>query len=427
LVKKILSSSLLKASGIYSITSVINSAIPFLLLPILTRYLTPADYGIVSMFGTLCSITSVFVGVNIHGAIQREYFNKENIDIKQYIGNCLIILVSTAIATLTILYTFKTTIEKFIGVPENLYWIAIVISFYSFAIASLTTIYQAQMDAFRYSLFHIGLTLINVSMSILLIVFFKMNYMGRIYAQLAAYLIIGNVALIILILKYSKIKVNFAYIKKALSFGLPLVPHALGGMLITMTGRVIVNTKLGIDQTGIYTVATQIGSIIGILATSFNYAYAPWLYDKLNKKDQSTNLRIVKLTYIYFIIIIISGLALGIISPVILKILVGREFQNAASIIIWMALGNSFNGMYYMVTNYIFYSYKTYLLTIITFIIGLLNIGLTYYLVSIHNLAGAAQSFMISNALSFLVTWIVSASVFKMPWNIRTVIISHKK
>jgi O-antigen/teichoic acid export membrane protein len=251
--------------------------------------------------------------------------------------------------------------------------------------------------------------------------------MGRIYAQLTAYLIIGNVALLILILKYSKIKVNVSYIKKALSFGLPLVPHALGGMLITMTGRVIVNAKLGIDQTGIYTVATQIGSIIGILATSFNYAYVPWLYDKLNKKDQSTNLRIVKLTYIYFIIIIISGLALGIISPVILKILVGKEFQNAASIIIWIALGNSFNGMYYMVTNYIFYSYKTYLLTIITLIVGLLNIGLTYYLVSIHNLAGAAQSFMISNALSFLVTWIVSASVFKMPWNIRTVIISHKK
>jgi len=42
-------------------------------------------------------------------------------------------------------------------------------------------------------------------------------------------------------------------------------------------------------------------------------------------------------------------------------------------------------------------------------------------------LAGAAQSFMISNALSFLVTWIVSASVFKMPWNIRTAIISYKK
>lgn len=371
------------------------------------------------MFGTLVSITSVFVGVNIHGAIQREYFNKENIDFKQYIGNCLIILVSAAIATLTILYTFRTTIEKFIGVPENLYWIAIVISFYSFAIASLTTIYQAQMDAFRYSLFQIGLTLINVSMSILLVVCFKLNYMGRIYAQLTAYFIIGNVALLILILKYSKIKVNFSYIKKALSFGLPLVPHALGGMLITMTGRVIVNTKLGIDQTGIYTVATQIGSIIGILATSFNYAYVPWLYDKLNKKDQSTNLRIVKLTYIYFIIIIISGLALGIISPVILKILVGREFQNAASIIIWIALGNSFSGMYYMVTNYIFYSYKTYLLTIITLIVGLLNIGLTYYLVSIHNLAGAAQSFMISNALSFLVTWIVSSRVYSMPWSLK--------
>ena len=134
MVKKILSSSLLKASGIYSITSVINSAIPFLLLPILTRYLTPSDYGIVSMFGTLVSITSVFVGVNIHGAIQREYFNKENIDFKQYIGNCLIILVSTAIATLTILYTFKTTIENLLEFLKISIGSRIVISFYSFVL-----------------------------------------------------------------------------------------------------------------------------------------------------------------------------------------------------------------------------------------------------------------------------------------------------
>jgi O-antigen/teichoic acid export membrane protein len=370
------------------------------------------------MFGTLVSITSVLVGVNIHGAIQREYFNKENIDFKQYIGNCLIILVSTAIATLTILYTFRTTIEKFIGVPENLYWIAIVISFYSFAIASLTTIYQAQMDAFRYSLFQIGLTLINVSMSILLVVCFKLNYMGRIYAQLTAYLIIGNVALLILILKYSKIKVNFGYIKKALSFGLPLVPHALGGMLITMTGRVIVNTKLGIDQTGIYTVATQIGSIIGILATSFNYAYVPWLYDKLNKKDQSTNIKIVRFTYFYFIIILIFAFGLSISSHFLLRLLVGKDFQKAASIIVWISLGYAFDGMYYMVTNYIFYSYKTYLLAVITLISGILNILMTLFLVEINNMVGAAQAFMISYFFQFLFTWIVSAKVYQMPWRI---------
>ena len=41
---------LLRSAGTYGIFSLINSAIPFFLLPVLTRYLSPEDYGYVSVF-----------------------------------------------------------------------------------------------------------------------------------------------------------------------------------------------------------------------------------------------------------------------------------------------------------------------------------------------------------------------------------------
>jgi len=47
---------LFKNSLVYTGTNVINKAIPFFLLPIMTRYLTPTDYGIVATFNVLLAV-----------------------------------------------------------------------------------------------------------------------------------------------------------------------------------------------------------------------------------------------------------------------------------------------------------------------------------------------------------------------------------
>jgi O-antigen/teichoic acid export membrane protein len=73
-IKQLLKSSLIRSAGIYTITSALNAAIPFLLMPVLTRYLSPADYGMVSMYGVLISFVTPFVGFNVEGAIARQYY-----------------------------------------------------------------------------------------------------------------------------------------------------------------------------------------------------------------------------------------------------------------------------------------------------------------------------------------------------------------
>jgi O-antigen/teichoic acid export membrane protein len=76
----ILRSSLFQSAGIYTAAHLLTASVPFLLLPILTRYLTPADYGIVAMFQVILGIVSALIGLSIHGAIGRQYFEKDTID-----------------------------------------------------------------------------------------------------------------------------------------------------------------------------------------------------------------------------------------------------------------------------------------------------------------------------------------------------------
>ena len=66
--------------------------------------------------------------------------------------------------------------------------------------------------------------------------------------------------------------------------------------------------------------------------------------------------------------------------------------------------------------NYIFYAYKSHILAIITFVVGILNVPITFYLVKLNGEVGAAQGFLIVNILSFLFTWVISAKVYPMNW-----------
>ena len=96
--KRNLYQPLIQSAGIYVLANILNSAIPFLVLPIMTRFLSPEDYGIVSMFSVLVSILTTFIGLNVHGAIARQFYEKESMNFQQYIANCFYILIfSTAL------------------------------------------------------------------------------------------------------------------------------------------------------------------------------------------------------------------------------------------------------------------------------------------------------------------------------------------
>ena len=91
-VSYIFNHKLFKNTFIYAGSSAINQAIPFFLLPIMTRYLTPTDYGIVATFNVLLAVMGVFVGLSMNGAVSVNFFKLNRDELKKYIGNVFFIL-----------------------------------------------------------------------------------------------------------------------------------------------------------------------------------------------------------------------------------------------------------------------------------------------------------------------------------------------
>src|SRR5690606_10232802 len=101
--------------------------------------------------------------------------------------------------------------------------------------------------------------------------------------------------------------------------------------------------------------------------------YSPWIMQNLSR-PQIDKLSVVKKSYFAMSILILIGVVWGIAARSLLPMLVGEEFIQAGRIVIFISLGYSLTGLYYIVTNYIFYAEKTKLLTIITLISGVINI-----------------------------------------------------
>lgn len=418
-IRSLFRSELLKSGGTYTLSSIFEKAIPFLLLPVLTRYLTTSDYGIVSMFTVLVGLTMPFTGLGMKAAVLRSYY-KEEIDFPSYVSNALGILVISTSSILGVFWLFADYISKYSALPSDWLIAVVIVSAGQFVINILLAIWQAEVKPIQYGIFKVSVTALNMGLSVLFIVALGYGWEGRIIGKTVAVILFLGLGIIILLRKeIIRFRLVIDYIKHALQYGIPLIPHMISGILITYIDRLFITNMIGVGETGIYTVGYQVGMIISVLASSFNKAWTPWLYRQLDKGTELIKKKIVKFTYLYFVIILLLAFLLAFLAPWFMEFFVGEEFQGSTKFILWIALGYAFNGMYFMVTGYIFYTEKTYVLSILTFISVILNATFNYVLINIYGALGAAIATTLTYFFFFMIVWIWSNKIYKMPWLLR--------
>lgn len=404
-------------SLIYTIANIINSAIPLFLLPILTRYLTPFDYGIVATFQVFLAMAIVFVGLNMGGAVSVNYFKMDKQKLKIYIGNIAFILSISFVLTFCIIYIARNYLSEFINFPKNWLLVAVIIALFQVLSTLNLTLWQVEQKPLPYGIFQVSQTVLNVSLSLIFVVVLNWGWQGRLSGLIINSVVFGLLGIFMIYKrKYINFSFNKHYIKDALFFGIPLIPASLGGWAIVSIDRLFINSMVNVATTGIYTVGYQVGTIINLLVISFNRAWTPFLFEKLKENNHDIKIKIVRFTYLYFICIIALVLALSFVAPYFLRLFVGKSFHSASKYVFWIALGYAFNGMRIMTVNYIYYVKKTYISAWVPFFCAGINVVLNYLLIKANGAIGAAQATTITFFLYFIFQWFISARVYKMPW-----------
>jgi len=409
--------SLIRSTSVYTAMNVISSSVPFLLMPVLTRYLTPEDYGIIAMFGVLLGIVGTLTGLSVHGAIARQYFEKGEIDFPKYVTCCFLILVVSTMVVSLFIWMCSGYIDRYSGFPGSWLGTVVAVSVGQFITTIILTLWQVQVKPVAYGVFQILISVANVAFSILFVVVFDFGWRGRVVGQVITYSVFTLISFAVL-LKGSWLKVGYesSYVRHALKFGVPLIPHVLGMFLIAFSSRILMKNMCGLAETGIFLAGLQISMVIWLLQDSFNRAWVPWFFGHLKADNETSKRLIVKITYAYFVVILAIAMFFALIAPLIIKFFLGKDFRDATVYVVWISLGYAFNGMYKMVTNYIYYVNKTYLVGCITLVAATINVICGYLLIRINGRIGAAQAMMFSFLLSYLITWFVSAKIYPMPW-----------
>lgn len=414
---KLKESRLFKNTFIYTALQFVNKGIPFLLLPLLTRYLTPEDYGIVATFNTFVSVLSVFIGLSIPGAIGVSYFHFEQKELQKYTGNAFIILIANLLAVVLLIswgggYLFET-----FGLPVFWIYMAAVAVFMQTISNTNLTLWRSKQQAKPFAYYEGAQTLVNVLLSLLLVVFLSQGWEGRAWAISLSYILFGILSMFFI---YKRGYIVFDYTKKhlkdVLKFGIHLIPHQMALWMRSGVDILLITKLVGISATGLYNVGFQFGAVVGILAGAFNNAYSPYLYEKLKNMTPEIQKNLVKFTYFYFVGILVFSIVLSIFFVWLVPYFLGNSFEGASEYIVLISIAHAFQGMYLMVVNYIFYAKKNHLLSMVTISTSIFHVLLSYVLIDNYGAIGAAYASVVSFFVTFLLVWRISSKAVWMPW-----------
>lgn len=387
------------------------------MLPVMTRLLGPADYGVVAMFSTTVTVLGAFVGLNIHGAVGIRYFQQDDYHLPSYIRTAFLLLLSSLAVVAMVLSVGAPFFVALTKLPVLWLLFAAIASCGQFAVLVLLVMFQMEGKPIQYGVFRIGQSLLDVGFSLLFVVGLGELWQGRAGGQALAVCIFGVLSVAILYRRqWLAGTVRFQYVKNLLHFGVPLIPHTIGGLLIALFDRYIVNNLLGAASAGIYMVGLQLAMALALISDAFAKAFGPWLNVQLKTNDDSSRLRVVGAIYLSIIGFAALAAVSLLILPVAFDLILPPNYSSAKLILPYFIAGNAFMGMYYAVTNLIFFSAETYRISKITILIGFISVCATYFLVLNYGMEGAGFSYAASQFLLFILVWREGAKLYTLPW-----------
>ncbi len=410
--------SALKSAVIYMVANVASAAVPLLLLPLLTRVLTPGDYGQVIAFSLLVTLCQCVTGLNVHAALGVIWFRQPRETLPDYTGAALTIaLVSTLIVALLVFLVFSAWPDLMAGITPHWAALAAATAGANVILQSRLVLWQSQGKAMQSASLQFLTSVTNVALSLLAVLGLGWGGDGRNFGFASATVIMATVAILAFLkageIRWAPTRAKFRHL---IGFGLPLVFHTFAGVLLSTADRWTISIKLDSASLGIYGAGAQLGMTMAILGDAFVKAFSPWLYAKLSEETPDSRHCAVGAIYAAMPMFFVMALGLWAALAIGSTLLLGPQYRLAADYLPWFMLGGAFNGVYLCTSVLFFHNAKTRLLATVSFLSGLGAAALTWLLISTFGVTGAATAYACGQGVLALATTVVAMQTFNLPW-----------
>lgn len=409
----------IKNSFVYIFSSAFSKAVPFLLLPLFTTLLTPEEFGLFSIYQVILVFFTALIGMSLQTSITVNFFKVNQKELASYFNNILFILFLNLSLFFLIFCAIDYFFVNFFSIDFSYFYIILPLVFFTVIVEIYTSILRNQQKAVNFFMVEVFGTILKFVLILLFMVFFEKGWLSFIYGNLIGLFLIALYSFqSLLAQKFINFKVGLSKIKikEILKLCVPLIPHAVGIMIISLSDRLFIEKLIGVEAVGIYAVAYSFGIIVSLFSDAFIKAWTPWFYSKMKElKDKDAKI-IVNITYVYIFMMLTLSFIVYVLAYLLIPIMTTVKYHVAIDYVFYIALGYSVQGIYKVFFPYLVFFMKTNYLAIITFFASLSSVFLNYYLINKYGILGAAYTIIFSFIFSSVGVFVVAHKSVKLPW-----------
>ena len=356
-IKRLTQSALLKDSRIYVVGEMTAKAVPFLLLPYLTRVLGTTGFGYLSYYLSLTAFILIAMSLSQNGALTRYFY----VYGRHGLGNILLAGGLYSVGVLLI-----GTVISWLLHSELLFY-CFFTAFLQTLIQNQLALRQCQKRPFSYLTIQLGLALGNLLWTVLIFQFFAGDTTDKVAQRLIAIILAHGFTFVVALAwaKYQfaikfrftpkRLKLGLGYI---LTLGLPLLLHGLSYTIKGQLDRVLIHERFSSHELGVYSAGVQVVSSLTIVIMAVNSALVPHLYERL-KSQRMTVMQLHRLFWLSLMVpVILTAMAWAMPSSLVAWLL-GADFAQSQYYVVMFILAFSLIIPYLLLVNFLFYHAKS--------------------------------------------------------------------
>lgn len=387
--RRLVSNTLIFGIGTFS-----SKVLVFLLMPLYTRILTNADFGIADLIIQTANLIIPIASIGIANAVIR--FGLDKSAKKSDVFSTGLITIIAGFLIFLLVWPLLQQV-KFISDYTVLIYVFVFMS----SLRSLCSQFvRANQQVKLYALDGLLSTIMVIVFNILFLVIFRMGIVGYVLAIVISDFL-SSVFLFISARLFNYVKFQGIDKKVATSmikYSVPLIPTVVLWWITNVSSRYIVGYMVGSDSNGLYAVSYKIPTIIILVSSIFIEA---WQMSAVIE-EENREAFFTKVFEAYQAIVFLAASGLIAFSKIITVILVSKSFYPSWQYIPFLVMSTTFScfvtflGSVYMVE-------KKSVVSLVTALVGaIINVILNLLLIPIVGVNGAAFAMFASYFIVFV-------------------------
>jgi len=337
---------LLRTGAAYQLADAVSKVVALALLPVYTRYLTPADYGTAELVLTTIILVSIILRLGLGEAFVRFHYLDADPERRRRLARTAtgsLAVITTLVAGLIAIFPEPVSQLLLLGSDQPDIIRAAALGLWAFT--NLELAYALLRVEERARAFAVA-SLCNVALTVLLTLWLVV---GREEGALG--LLLGNyvASAVVLLGLWFKERESLGLVSREqlgpmLRFGLPTVPAEASVFALFFVDRLWLYRFESADSAGLYSLSVKLAGIVIFTVRAFQYAWPPLAYSIENDDEAARVYARITTYYVLFTGLVVAGLAL--LGRWVVRLFAAPEFYAAHEALPWVALGWALYGLF---------------------------------------------------------------------------------